>query len=191
MLACHWRTLFGGDQTEATDAAKSEKLDPPFSCPPNWKHISEFSYDSDLKIMRLKNGLPNISREAQYIVAANYTVSIKLDGNRRSITIPKGTLTDFASVPRLFRIFVGRVGPHLEASILHDHLYVAWQPKCLTPNEQIRRFADELMLVAMNAAGMGCTARLIYWVVRLFGCITFFGKNPECGIAFNIDPLSG
>ena len=78
-----------------------------------------------------------------------------------------------------FRPFVGRVGPHLEASIIHEYLYVAWQIGGLPPTDDMRRFSDEVMLAAVPASGMGCKAHAIYWAVRLFGTCIFYGKNRK------------
>ena len=170
LLACTLYTTVKGKTKRSNGVDKTadtcEELSPLYPASSNWKRISEFRYKSDLKLMRLKDGLPNLDREAQYIIAKDYKVSFVLDGAPHCIRVPRGTLTDFASVPRLFRIFVGRVGPHLEAAIIHDYLYIAWQLAGLVPDEGMRRFADKLMLVAMHAAGMGCKARLIYWAVR-------------------------
>lgn len=145
---------------------------------PGWKAITNFSYDSDLHIMRLRKSIPGIRREAQYIVAKDYTVSFDLDGARKSITVPRGMLTDLSSAPRLFRGLVGRVGPHLEATIVHDYLYVAWQILCVKANGNMLKFADELMFVAMKAAGMKLMAWAIYVPVFLAGRGVFFGKDP-------------
>ena len=178
LCCCRLRRVKSEGKTGHGGAVEdSGTLDPPYPASPDWKHISRFRYDTDLKIMRKNEGLPCRDREAQYIVAEPYSVFFDLDGRRRTITVPRGMLSDLASVPRLFRWYVGRVGPHLEASIVHDYLYIAWQKKDLLPEEHMRRFADRLMLVAMNAAGMCCKARFIYWAVRLFGCRAFFGRN--------------
>ena len=179
LCCCLLRRARPGENTKRSSEPKdSGKLDSPYPSCPNWKRISGFRYDSDLRIVRRKQGLSCRDREARYIVAECYSVSFDLDRRHRTITVPKGMLSDLASVPRAFRWLVGRVGPHLEASIIHDYLYIAWQRQGLAPDEHMRRFADRLMLVAMNAAGMRCKARLIYWAVRLFGCWAFFGKNP-------------
>ena len=113
-----------------------------------WNRIWRFSYESDLHLLRLRRGLPGTRREAQYIVAKPYLVSFKLDdeGVRRNITVPKGMLTDLASVPRPLRWYAGRVGPHLEAAVVHDFLYVAWQDLGMLPTGSMRRFADRIML---------------------------------------------
>ena len=141
-----------------------------------WDDIREFSYDSDLHLLRLSDGLPGIPRSAQYIVGEPYTVSFRLDTEkvRRSITVPKGMLTDLASVPRCFRWYAGRVGPHLEAAIVHDFLYVAWHDqKDMCSDGRMRFFADRIMLAAMKAAGMRGAATVIYHAVRTGGRSAF------------------
>ncbi len=65
--------------------------------------------------------------DALYVVGAPYRVTLHVDGARREITVPEGMKTDLASVPRLARAVVGRVGPHLEAAIVHDCLFSAWK----------------------------------------------------------------
>lgn len=42
--------------------------------------------------------------------------------NGDAIPIPKGMLTDFASVPRAFWMIVPKAGPHNKAAALHDYL---------------------------------------------------------------------
>ena len=145
-----------------------------------WSRISEFRYESDLNLLRLRCRLPGIRREAQYILAKPYRVSFELDneGTRRTIIVPTGMLTDLASVPRPFRWYAGRVGPHLEAAIVHDFLYVVWQDLGIQPTRSMRRFADRMMLTAMLAAGMCGKAYVIYFGVRLFGCCAFRSREP-------------
>ena len=140
-----------------------------------WSRIREFSYESDLHLLRLRRGLPGIRREAQYVVAKPYRVSFKLDdeGTRQNITVPKGMLTDLGSVCRPLRWYAGRVEPHLEAAIVHGFLYVAWQDRGMPPTGSMRRFADRMMLTAMLAEGVCGKAHTIYRAVRLGGCGAF------------------
>ena len=191
MVACIWISKEGGIRspaccTDETDDCRKKKyaaLPDPY--PPNYgkgNSITGFRYKSHLHILRLKQrpGRIGTDRETQYIVGKDYSVCYELDGKSwHPITVPRGALTDLASVPRLFRSIVGRVGPHLEASVVHDYLYVAWQVKCKRPTEEMRRFADELYLAAMQAAGMGCKAHLIYLAVRFAGRGIFRGRNPK------------
>ncbi len=141
--------------------------------------ITGFKYKSDLDLKRFAKGLKGVVRKDQYIVAAPYSISFRLDGHKHCITVPKGMLTDLSSAPFPFNCIVGRVGPHLEATIVHDYLYVAWQdyPAGLATRAN-RRFADKLMLEGMKASGMHCMAYLIYWAIRLAGCGAFYGRNP-------------
>ena len=88
-------------------------------------------------------------------------------------------MTDLASVPPVFRWYVGRVGRHLEASVVHDWLYVAWQHYELAPADDMRLFSDKVMLAAMLASGMGCKAYVIYWTIQVFGTCIFYGTEPE------------
>ena len=147
--------------------------------------ITRFHYDSRLRLMRLKKRLKGIGPEQQYIVAEDYTVSYWMNrADKKLVTVPAGTVTDLASVPRCFRWYVGRVGPHLEASIIHDYLYIAWQLKkgdsgIPKRTSEMRRFADDLMLAAMKEAGMGCKALVVYRATRCFGKGIFFNSNPE------------
>ena len=174
-------------QVKPDDAAdyRADYAKIPDPYPPTYKpnSITGFRYACPLHIMRLAERLPDIHPEQQYIVAQDYTAYYTLNGKEEPLTVPGGMLTDLASVPRPLRWYVGRVGPHLEAAILHDYLYVAWQfDENDLPRErklQMRRFADDLMLAAMRETGMGCKARLIHLAIRWCGEGIFFGRNPE------------
>jgi len=121
--------------------------------------IVDFRFDTGLFLMRPKYAVRRyeMSEDADYVLARDFTVSYRLEGEDafRSITVPAGMLTDLASVPRLFRGFVGRVGPHLEAAIVHDYLYLAWQLiEGHGAREADRNFADRLMLAGMKESGV-------------------------------------
>ncbi len=141
---------------------------------PGWTRISEFEYATPLHLYR---GIEAVQRregeDADYIVSRDYTVRFKLDNEdeHRNITVPRGMLTDLTSVPSVARSVIGRVGPHLEASIVHDFRYIAWQDlEERGPRDEDREFADKLMRVAMEEAGVrGWKRFLIYNAVRSFG----------------------
>lgn len=176
----------------------AQSLPPKFHCFPYYRisgaKISCFRYKSDLHLMRFAKGLKYVDRKDQYVVAKPYTVSFEINGKPKCITVPEGMLTDLSSAPFLLRCIVGRVGPHLEATIVHDYLYIAWQDyeeqgcecdsKCSNENcdkkiskKEMRQFADEIMLEGMKASGMSCMAYLIYWGVKIGGGPTFRGRN--------------
>lgn len=78
------------------------------------------------------------------------------------IKVPKGFVTDFASIPRgLWNVFPP-MGKYNGAAIVHDYLYrrTIWD----------REICDAVFLEAMQALGVNWLSRhLIYRVVRLFG----------------------
>ena len=79
-----------------------------------------------------------------------------------NITVPAGFITDFASIPKVFRSFVSKAGPHVRASVVHDFLY--------SKTDVGRKAADGIFLEAMRISGVGKAKRFVmYWAVRLFG----------------------
>ncbi len=161
-----------------------EPYTPEFESPypkSEWSEISEFEYVTDLFLMRAIKAVKREGEKAQFLVARSYSVKFKLDGAEHTITVPQGMLTDLASIPRCMRWYISQVGPHLEASIVHDFLYVAWQD--LDGGEarsEDRRFADRLMRTAMLSASVnGFKAFLIYLGLRVGGGGVYREREPE------------
>ena len=156
------------------------------------RKISDLYYKTDLILWHPNShscrSIPN-SKDL-YVVMKPFEVSFKLDEKEEHcIKVPKGMVTDLTSVPRGFRWYVSRVGKHLEAAILHDYLYIAWQIFKIKPTKDMQRFSDKIMFAAMKASGVGRTKRtLIYKAVSWRGHKAFFSKNstlfckelPEC-----------
>ena len=151
--------------------------------PDAWTGITFFSYRSALSLIRPLNTVQTrLGEDGDYIVQRDFLVDYAVDQCEvQQIVVPRGLVTDLTSVPVIFRIFVGRVGPWLEAAILHDYLYVAWQDvPGRGPRDRDRLFADRLMLVAMEEAGVGPLRRLaIYLFVRWFGASAYARVNPD------------
>ncbi len=151
--------------------------------PESWEEITGFAYRSALSLLRPLNTVQSrLGEDADYVLQYDFLFDYQIDGREtRRVVVPRGLLTDLTSVPRLFRAFVGRVGPWLEAAILHDYLYIAWQDvPGRDPRPCDRLFADRMMLRAMEAAGVGpVQRRAIYWAVRTFGGDAFarFDEN--------------
>ncbi|WP_162917630.1 DUF1353 domain-containing protein [Dongia deserti] len=151
---------------------------PPFAVVP----IVDFVYETPLWLTRGIAAVKARSGEdADYVVGQPYTIRYRRKGEGwRRITVPEGLTTDLASVPRFIRPLIDRVGPHLEASIVHDYLYVAWQDiERYEPWERDRAFADALFLAGMAAARVPRWKRwTIYGAVRLFGGRVYRDRNP-------------
>ncbi|MEM1344577.1 MAG: DUF1353 domain-containing protein [Pseudomonadota bacterium] len=133
--------------------------------PGSFERITDFVYERRLVLAREPKALVDAEkRGVSYVVAEPYPVRFKVDGVERRLIVPAGMLTDLVSVPRVLRSLVGRVGPHLEAAIVHDYLYVAWQ---LMEDDEARlddwRFANEVMYAGLEAAGVG---GFLGWSIR-------------------------
>lgn len=85
---------------------------------------------------------------------------------QRSIVVPKGFVTDYASIPRLFQLFLSKLGRHREAAVVHDYLYSAdTEYKNIT-----RKEADVIFSDAMQDKQVpGWKRATMYRAVRLFG----------------------
>jgi len=149
--------------------------------PEDFSEISKFRYETGLSLLRLQNAAKlRIGEDAEYIVGADYTVTFTVDDEETKVTVPAGLVTDLASVPLLLRWLVGRVGPHLEAAIVHDYLYVAWRFNGRGVRRKDRRFADAVMLAGMRAADVNPIFRtFIYWSLRLFGNWAYTRENTD------------
>lgn len=87
------------------------------------------------------------------------------------IKVPKGFVTDFASVPRIFWNIIPPTGtkrnPVGKSAVLHDHAY---DKSC--PINFTRKEADDLFLEAMKAVGVSKIVRY-----TLYYCVRWFGKS--------------
>jgi hypothetical protein len=98
--------------------------------------------------------------------------------NGRTITVPAGFQTDFASVPRLPLIFVLMGDTNHRAAVIHDYLY--------STKEVSRKEADSIFVEAMEGP-KSIQSRLMYLGVRLFGSLRWNQReapepyNPERG----------
>lgn len=86
----------------------------------------------------------------------------RTDNPEEVIHIPKGTITDLATVPRWLWLVVPPLGKYTKASIIHDYLYQNAIGS--------KKYADEVFLEAMEVAGVKTWRRkIMYWSVRAFG----------------------
>ncbi len=140
--------------------------------------VHGFEYVSGLSIGRDQPG-----NSWRLLHPYDFRVKVELDGivAWEAYVVPTNFETDFASVPRLFRGIVSKIGKHAEAAVIHDWMYVARKRGAkqtdagikLTGNDMWRferRFADDVFNAAMKAAGVGWLKRRTMWAaVRLAG----------------------
>ena len=144
---------------------------------------SAFYVDNDLCLGRKKTALMKDDSEARYVVTRNYEVKYQIKGKNKpdSIIVPAGMWTDLATV-KWGRPFYGRVGKHLEAAIVHDWLYVAWQlflPFNAKPPARYRAFADNLFYHLLMASDgfYWWEAALMTRAVKTFGGGPFYKRD--------------
>ncbi len=125
------------------------------------KHkITAFRYQDWLVLGRAANTLKRGDREAMYVVMKDYSVSLDVNGKLMVIVVPKGMTTDMASVPWWARSIIGRVGSHLEACIVHDWLYIAWQLQDREPTKDDWRWANKVLYAGLDAANCSWLTRI-------------------------------
>ena len=87
-----------------------------------------------------------------------YRVGVSND----SVTVPRGFVTDLASIPPALQSLIQQNGPHLLPAVVHDYLY--WKQTCT------RAQADQLLLLAMVENKVPVSDRgAIYGAVRAAG----------------------
>ena len=149
--------------------------------PEGQARVKKFTYRQSLVLLRLKTAIKTRSDEdAHFILAADYRVTwTDGAGNEIDLVVPRGMLTDLASVPPVFRSLVSRVGPWLEAAVVHDFLTIAWRVLDGKGTARRRLFADDVMWAAMDAAGVSWwRKRLIYGAVRAAALIYYPRTEP-------------
>ncbi|WP_429098079.1 DUF1353 domain-containing protein [Aeromonas veronii] len=88
--------------------------------------------------------------------------------SRVSFIIPKGFLTDLASVPKIVWNIYPPFGLYTGAAVAHDYIYRTPQMR------QTREEADAVFLELMHLAGVRDTkAQLMHLAVRAFGSSSF------------------
>jgi len=84
---------------------------------------------------------------------------------KKTIAVPNGFTTDFASIPRALQLFIPKMARHRAAAVVHDYLY-----SIKSRYKTTRKEADQVFLEAMKASGVNwCTRHAMYRAVRVFG----------------------
>ena len=158
----------------------------PKDCLDRTFEIQQAFFVDDLYLGWSKDAKQRHDSEALYVVTENYrvtydyTISGSKEEKHGEVTVPALMCTDLATVPtRLLRFVSGinRVGPHLEAIVVHDFLYVAWQlfhgSNDQHAKSEYKDFADDLCRHLLKAAGINFVKRnLMYYL----GMNTFFTR---------------
>ena len=115
----------------------------------------------EVKLMEISKLLVKDLMNGKFELISDYIYQIE----ERVIRVPKSFVTDYASIPRIFRAIVLPYGKHSGASVVHDYLY---SKSCELNIE--RKKADKIFLEILKEEGVDpILARLMYIAVRCFG----------------------
>ena len=158
----------------------------PYPAKGSWNEITDFKFVDDLVIKRFSKAVrvrhtPDLETDAEFVVCEPFRVSYNLDrGKERIVTVARGFLSDGVSVLGNSE----RTRKYLEASIIHDYLYVAWQflepPGERKPRKWDQKFSDKLFHVALLESSVGeVDAWIMYRAVRSFGWGQYREQDPD------------
>ncbi len=101
------------------------------------------------------------------------SLTYQIGNSGLSITVPKGFVTDFASIPKpLWSLGLSPYGRYSKAAIIHDYLY--WAQGCT--KEQ----ADNILMIAMKESGVSrFRAGTIYEGVHVGGRSSWAANAEE------------
>ena len=103
----------------------------------------------------------------RWSVYKKFTYHVDKYPSKEVITIPKGFETDFASVPRIFWLFISPIDKHAKAAVVHDYCYV------YAPYD--RKRCDEIFLEAIKVLGVPkWKQHCLYYGVRIFSGLAWW-----------------
>ncbi|NQU56682.1 MAG: DUF1353 domain-containing protein [Rhodospirillales bacterium] len=92
--------------------------------------ITNYEFLTDLHLVRFLDGHPPISSNYDglgvrklFFLSKPYKASFCIDGKHHIYKVPAPMSTDLASIPKWVPKWIAqKVGPHIEAAIVHDHM---------------------------------------------------------------------
>jgi len=121
------------------------------------------SFTTELKVRPLPDG-----RTWELLEEFDYYLGSPESG--LFIRVPKGFITDFASVPRIFWPILPPWDKYGKAAVLHDYLYHS--------HRFIRLLCDAIFFEAMGVLGVSWWKRwVLYLGVRIGGWVPFYKRR--------------
>lgn len=122
---------------------------------------------SDLKVQYLDNGV--------FMLLSDFSFSFS---DKHSIVVPKGFLTDFGSVPKIFQSFISPVGKATKAYVIHDYMLKCLYDHANEINAKVdpeaRALCDSFFYNALLKLKVNKTqAKLIYYCVRIHSYLSY------------------
>jgi len=98
-------------------------------------------------------------RRRQHKLLQDFTLIIVSEGMTQTVTVPKGFVTDWATVPLFCQLILGNHDDYAEAAALHDYLCVTHVPYFV---------ANSWMRSAMFALGAPKWKRIAFFYALMF-----------------------
>jgi hypothetical protein len=132
--------------------------------------VTDFEYLDELKFVYHAKVHVDKTPKSRWQVDADFRVRMTVRPKNGapyplSIRVPQGMFTDLASVPKLLWSVVGPIGRHLDASIVHDYLYMAWTDYRAKASKRNWDFADAVYLAGMRTSRVA-KRKIIYGAVH-------------------------
>ena len=112
--------------------------------------------------------IPELNKFKVYVP---FDYHIGSEDSNEVISIPEGYLTDLASIPRVVRWLIPKLGKHAQAAVIHDFMYqyhVYPQKRC-----------DEIFLEAMGVLKVPLwKRRLMFRALRIGGWVAY-GRHSD------------
>jgi hypothetical protein len=107
----------------------------------------------------------------EWITLREFTYYVGEENSNDFIVVPKNTITDGASIPRIFWSIIGHpMGRYAQAAVLHDYMYRLH----LRP----RKECDDIFYEAMGVLKVADWKRNIMYIsLRLFGFVAYNRGN--------------
>jgi len=119
-----------------------------------WMSATKAAYGA-LHLIRFSDGLYALTRSIGWKPNNNHN-------SLKKVAVPKGFVTDFASIPRIFWSVLPKDGTYTYAAVIHDYLY--WNQSAT------REIADQVFYECMLDFRVNSSQReAIYFAVRLGG----------------------
>lgn len=105
-----------------------------------------------------------------WVLLEPFSYDVGSEGSGDTVHVPPKFMTDFASVPRVFWIFIPQWGKYGNAAVIHDWGY--WS------KERSKTKTDLIFLEGMEVLGVGAVKRYIMFLgVYLFGWMAWWSAG--------------
>ena len=151
--------------------------------PPDWKD----RFGGKLVLVLLDNKYTPSIKQGRSLWGLQRTLSYEPSNATDTITVPRGFVTDLASIPRFVWTLLPPDGPWVKGAVIHDFLYATrgtsqWKrqpPGNTRAQPYTRAEADWILRDALKNRGVDLLRRNVIWLAVRFGGGRGWGKDDS------------